>query len=98
VLGLLVGGDVALEVAQDDLVVRVADQVVGHDRDLAAAAGGVHDVLRHGIAGGVAAQALHDLDALADRRAEVAGAFDQVALVDVVRPDPDATRSMDQGA
>ena len=65
-LRLLVGGDVALVVAQDDLVVRVADQVVGHDRDLAAATGRIDDVGRDRIARGVAAQALHDLDALAD--------------------------------
>ena len=44
--------------------------------------------VRHRVAGGVAAQPLHDLDALADRRPEVAGALDQVALVDVVGPDP----------
>jgi len=44
----------------------------------------------------VAAQRFHDLDALADRRAEVAGAFDQVALVDVVRPDPVLEQAMDE--
>ena len=35
----------------------------------------------------MAAQALDDLDALADGRAEVAGALDQVALVQVVGAD-----------
>ncbi len=54
--GLLVGGDIALEIAQDDLVVRHADQVVGHDGDLAAPAGSVDHVGGHGKAGGVAAQ------------------------------------------
>src|ERR1035437_8832719 len=87
VLRLLVGRDVALVVPQHDLAIGVADQVIGHDRDLAAAAGRIHDIRRNGVAGGVAAQALHDLDALANRGAEVTGAFDQIARVDVVRPD-----------
>ena len=86
VLGrLLVGRDVALVVAEHDLVVRVADEVVRHDRDLAAATGRVDDELRDRVARRVAAQALDDLEALADRRPEVAGALDQVALVEVVR-------------
>ena len=77
----LVCGDVALVIAQDDLVVAVADQVVGHDRNLAAAAGSIDDVRRDGVAAGVAAEALHDLEALAYRGPEMAGALDQVALV-----------------
>jgi hypothetical protein len=44
----------------------------------------------------VAAQALHDLEALADRGPEVAGALDQVALVQVVRPDPVLDEAMDE--
>ena len=95
---LLVGRDVALVVAQDDLVVRVADQVVGHHRDLAAAAGRVDHVGRDRIAAGVAAQALHDLEALADGRPEMAGALDQVALVEVVRPDPVLDQLVDERA
>ena len=93
---LLVGRDVALVVAQHDLVIRVADQVVGHDRDLAAAAGRVDHVGRDGVAARVAAQALHDLEALADRRAEVPAALDQVALVQVVRPDAHLDELVDQ--
>ncbi len=94
--GLLVGRDVALEVAQDHLVVRVAEQVVGHDRDLAAAARGVDHVCRHRVAAGVATQALHDLHALADGRPEMARTLDQVALVDVVRPNPNLRQPVDQ--
>jgi hypothetical protein len=87
VLGrLLVRGDVALVVAEDDLVVGVRDEVVRHDRDLPAAARASMTYVGHGVAGRVAAQALDDLEALADRRPEVADALDEVALVDVVRP------------
>src|SRR5450759_967713 len=82
-LRLLVGGDVALVVAEHDLVVRVADQVVRPHRDLAAAAGRVGRIGWNRVAGGVRAQPLHDLEALADRSAEVARALNQVALVDV---------------
>ena len=46
----------------------------------------------------MAAEPLHDLQALADRRPEVAGALHQVALVDVVRPDPDLDELLDQVA
>ena len=95
---LLVRGDVPLVVAEHDLVVRVRDEVVRHDRDLPAAAGRIHDVLGDGVAGGVAAEPLHDLETLADRRPEVPGALDEVALVDVVRPDPDLHEPLDQVA
>jgi len=46
----------------------------------------------------VAAEALHDLEALANRRPEVAGALDQVALVEVVRPDPVLDELVDERA
>ena len=69
---LLVGRDVALVVAEHHLVVGVRDQVVRHHRDLPAAAGRVDDVLRDRVPGGVAAQALDDLEALPDGRPEVA--------------------------
>ena len=46
----------------------------------------------------MAAQALHDLEALADRRPEVARALDQVALVEVVRPDPVGDELVDERA
>ena len=46
----------------------------------------------------MAAQALHDLEALADRRPEVPGALDQVALVQVVRPDPVRHELVDERA
>jgi hypothetical protein len=37
----------------------------------------------------VAAQAFHDLDALADRGSEVTCTFDQVTLVEIIGPDAD---------
>ena len=66
-------------------MVRHGEQVIGHDRDFAAAAGGIHDELRHGISGGMSAQAFHDLDPLRHRCAEMTGAVYQVALVEVIR-------------
>ena len=77
-------------------MVRVGHQVVGHDGDLPAAARRVDDVLRYRVAGGVAAKALHDLQALADRRPEMTRTLHEVALVDVVRPDPDLHELLDQ--
>ena len=61
-----------------------------------AAAGRIDNVLRHGVTGGMAAQAFHDLDALGNRRAEVTRAFDQVALVQVIRAHADADQVLHQ--
>ena len=79
-----VGGNDTLKVAQDDLVGALRDDVLGHDGRLAAAAGGVDHEGGYGIAGGVAAQVLDDLDTLADGGAEVLETHGEVALVDIV--------------
>ena len=84
VLGLGVGGDDALEVTQDNLPGSLGDQVVGHNRGLAAAAGSVHHEGGDAVAGGMAAQSLHDLDALGHGSAEVAQAQGRIAGIDVV--------------
>ena len=63
----------------------MAQDVFGIDRHFAAAAGRVNDVLRHGVAGRVPAQLLHDLDALAHARAQVRRAGNQIALVKIIR-------------
>src|SRR3546814_2752415 len=62
--GIGIAIDTAFEVAQQQVVAVAPDDVVGQQGDLAAALGRVDHVLRHGIAGGVAAQALDDIDAL----------------------------------
>jgi len=94
--GLFVGGNITFEVSQDDLVIGHAQQVIGHDRDLSTAARRVDDILGHSVARGVPAQPFHDLDALADGRAEMTGAVYQVALVEVVRADTDADQVLHQ--
>jgi hypothetical protein len=76
--------DLALEVAEQEVVAVAAEEVVGRERHLAAAAGQVDDEVRHGVAGRVAAQAADDLQAALDRRAEVGRAGDRVALEQVV--------------
>jgi hypothetical protein len=48
------------------------------------------------VAGRVAAQALDNLQALADRRAEVARALDQVALIQVIRANPHLDEAVDE--
>src|SRR5215216_6906731 len=62
VSGFLVRRDVAFIVSQDDLVIGHAQQVIGHDRNFSTASGCINNILRHGIAGSMAAQAFHDLD------------------------------------
>ena len=58
--------DPALVVAENDLLVGHAFHVLGIDRDLAAPAGGIDHILRDRVAGGVAPERPHDLDALAE--------------------------------
>ena len=74
----------------------LGDDVLGHNGGLAAAARGVHHEGGHAEAGGVAAQSLDDLDALADGGAEVLQAHGQVALIDVVGTHADADQLVDQ--
>src|SRR5258707_14544027 len=66
-----VGGDEALIVAQHGFTRCLTDQVLRPNGYLATTAGSIHDISGDGIAGSVPAQRFHDLDALADRRAEV---------------------------
>lgn len=60
------------------------DDVLRIDGDFSAAAGGIDNILRDGVATGVPAQAFDDFDSLRDRRSEVGRALDEVALVEVV--------------
>ena len=87
-----------LVVAQDRRTVGHAHEVVGHERNLAAAVRAIDDVGRDGDAGHVPAQALHDLHALPDARAEVARAGHRVAVEQVVRPHLDAEQPAQQRA
>lgn len=54
--GFRVLEDFALEVADEGALFVAHEDVVGVDRDFAAAAGGVDDELGDGVAGGVAAE------------------------------------------
>ena len=65
-----------------------ADDGVGLERNLPAAARGVDHVGRHRIAGGVAAEALDDLQALGNRRAKMRRAGNRVALIKIIGADP----------
>ena len=55
--------------------------------NFAAAIGSVNYVLGYGIAGRVAAEILHDFEAFANAGAQVSGARNEVALVEVIRFD-----------
>ena len=85
--GVGVFEDFAFEVAEGDAAGTGVDEVVGVDGDFAAPARSVDDELGDGVAGGVAAQAFDDGYSFGDGGAEVGGAGDEVALVEVVRPD-----------
>ena len=67
------------------LRLRTYPGLIGH---FAAAAGRVNNILRHGVAAGVPAQAFHDFQPLAHAGPQMGRAGDQVALIDVIRLDP----------
>src|SRR5664280_444704 len=90
VFGLRVRHDDALVVSKHDAVGRHGENIIGADRDLATTMRRVDDELRNGEAARVTAQKLHDLDALVNRRTEVADTTGQIALVNVVGPDTDS--------
>src|SRR5215471_11234792 len=76
--------DFALVVADYDLLVVVMQYVAGINWHLAATAGSVDHILRHAISRGVPSQAFDDLNPLGNRGAQMRGAVDEVALIDVV--------------
>ncbi len=79
--------DFAFVVADEGALFVAHEDVVGVDGDFAAAAGGVDDELGDGVAGGVTAEGFDDFNAFVDGGAEVGGALDEVALVEVVGAD-----------
>jgi hypothetical protein len=85
---LVVLVQIPLEIAQHraPLLALVVQQVLRRDRNFSAAARRVDHVRRDREAARVSAQALHDLEAFRDRRAEVIRAAHRIALIEVVRP------------
>jgi len=74
----------ALVVAESDAAVVVTHYVVRIDGDFASSPRAIDDVLGNGIAGGVTPQAFDDADTFVDTGSQVRGAFDQIALIEVV--------------
>ncbi len=89
--------DFAFVVADEGALFVAHEDVVGVDGDFAAASGSVDDELGDGVAGGVAAEGFDDFNAFVDGGAEVGGALDEVALVEVVGADPAHEELVDEG-
>ena len=68
VSGLGIFEDFSFVIAEDDFFIVVIQNIARINRNLPAPAGGVDDELRHGVTGGVAAQAFDDLDSFRDRK------------------------------
>ena len=75
-----------LEIPDHHAVGIVAEDVIWVHGHLAAAAGGIDHILRHGVAGGVAAQLLHDLQPAPHAGAQMRTAVDEVALINIQWP------------
>jgi hypothetical protein len=80
-VGLLICGDHPLVVAEDHLVGGDGYKVVRGERYLAAAAGSIDDIGRDRETAGMTPQALHDLNSLPHRSAEMAETFGEIALI-----------------
>ena len=79
-----VGGDNAFEIAKDNLVGALRDDIGRHNGSFATAAGGVDHKGGNGIAAGVSAEVLDDFDTLADGGTEMLKTHREVALINVV--------------
>ncbi len=82
--GLIIRRHHALEVANDDALWRLTDEIVGHDGYFAAAAWRINHVGRNRKTCRMTAQRFHDFDALRHRGAEVSRALDQITLIQIV--------------
>src|SRR5262245_3113680 len=87
----------ALEIAEQEIVAVAANDGIGRQLDLATPARSVDDEHRRRVACGMAAQRADDLEAGIDRGAEVARAFDRIALVQIVRLHPAHQKAVHQG-
>ena len=93
---LVIGILASFEVAQHHPVGRLGDEILRRFRDLPSAAGRIDAEGGNGQARGVPPQVLDDLDTRRHRRAEMLDPLRKVALVDVVRTDPDFKQPLDQ--
>ena len=66
----------------------IVNDVVGVDGDFSASARSVDNILGDGVARCVSAESLNDGNSFFDACAKVGGAFDEIALVEVVGADP----------
>ena len=84
-----VGRKYAFIIAQNNLPGILGNQILGHHRNLAAAAGGVHNKSGHCHTRGMSAQILDNLNTRADGRTEMSNPLRHIALIDIIRFDPD---------
>ena len=83
--GIWVVENFAFVVAEGDFGFVGIYDIVRVDRDFSAAAGAINDELWDSVSGGVAAEFLDDIDAFCDGSAEVRGAGDEIALIEIIR-------------
>jgi hypothetical protein len=93
----LVADDEPLVIAQNDAVRCLSQKVIGANGDFAAASGCVNHKLRNRKSRRVASEALHDFNPLPNGSPQVFRSFDRIALVKVVRPDPDSEKPVAEG-
>ena len=79
----------AFKVSQNDLGRRMADQVLRHDWYFAASAGGINTESWHPETGGVTPKIFNYFNASRYRGAKMLDTLGKVALVEIVRANPD---------
>lgn len=88
--------NLTLEIADDHALVVVLEYVFRINGNLAPAAWGVYHELGNAISGRVPPEALDDLNAFADRGAEMGRAFDEIHLIKVIGANATADEFMDE--
>lgn len=80
-----IGRDDAFEVTENNSVGRLTYDVIGHNRNLSAAAGSVYDKGRNAESAGMSAESFHYLYSLRNGRSEMLESFAEIALINVIR-------------
>ena len=83
-------------ISQNNLSLALGDQVIRLQRNLSSPSGGIDDIGGNRIARGVAPQFFHDLNPCRHGGSEVFRPHGQVALVDIIRSDPDLEELVNQ--
>ena len=71
-------------IAENNFAIGFRDNVIGIKRDFSSSPWSIENVLGESVASGVTTQVFDEIEPSLHRSAEVRGAFDEIALIEVV--------------